>query len=95
MSTNVEIRTATAEDVPIIHDMIKQLADFQGNPEKVIATEEALARTLGLNSEPPGQSDITSTLFKPGQFAKCIIAQVDGQAVGMAVFFYNYATVLS
>lgn len=93
MSTKIAIRTATAEDVPVIHDMIKQLADFQGNPEKVTATDEALARTLWLNSETPAQSDITSTSFKHGQFAKCIIAQVDGQAVGIAVFFYNYATV--
>jgi hypothetical protein len=100
MTTKVEVRAATGKDVPVIHDMIKQLADFQGNPEKFTATDEALARTLGIESDSLVDSDITPTVFKqrqfkPGQFAKCIIAEVDEQAVGVAVFFYNYATVLS
>jgi hypothetical protein len=92
--SKVEIRPAQPKDVPVILDFIIQLAIFEKCPERVLATEATLAKTLGLESEPTAsETDISATQLKPGQFAKCVIAYVDGNEAGFAVFFYNYSTV--
>jgi GNAT superfamily N-acetyltransferase len=91
MKANVEIRDAESKDVPTILSFITQLAIFEKEEDKVLATQEALTRTLGL--ETPTHSDITSTELKPGQFAKCVIAYVDSEAAGFTIFYYSYSTV--
>src|SRR5437762_10043526 len=91
MKIKVEIRAALPKDIPTILDLITQLADFEKCPERVLATHESLARTLGLESE--GDNSISATQLLPGQFAKCVIAHVDGKEAGFVVFFYNYSTV--
>lgn len=94
MKAKVEVRAAVPQDVPTIHDFITQLAVFEKCPERVFATHETLARTLGLESIPTtSDTDISATQFRPGQFAKCVIAHVDGKDAGFAIFFYNYSTV--
>jgi hypothetical protein len=92
MKTNVDVRPALPKDIPTILDFISQLALFEKCREKVLATHESLARTLGLESE-EGDNSISATQLLPGQFAKCMIAYVDGKEAGFAVFFYNYSTV--
>jgi hypothetical protein len=92
MKTKVEVQPASPKDVPAILDFITQLAVFEKCPEKVLATHESLARTLGLESE-EGDKSISATQLLPGQFAKCVIAYIDGKEAGFAVFFYNYSTV--
>jgi hypothetical protein len=95
MKAKVQVRSAVPKDIPVIHDFISQLAVFEKCPERVLATYETLTKTLGLQSEPaPTETDITATHFRPGQFAKCVLAEVDGKEAGIAVFFYNYSTVL-
>ena len=90
----VEIRPAQPKDLPVILDFITQLAVFEKFPERVVATEATLAKTLGLESEPTtSETDISATNLKPGQFAKCVIAYVEGEEAGFAVFFYSYSTV--
>lgn len=90
----VTVRPAVPADVPTILDFITQLAVFEKCPEKVLATEDALRKTLGLEAEPsPSETDISATALLPGQFAKCVIAQVGSEDAGFAVFFYNYSTV--
>jgi hypothetical protein len=94
MKAKVEVRAAVPNDVPVIHDFITQLATFEKCAERVLATYETLAKTLGLESEPTDlEIDISATQLRPGQFAKCVIACVDRKEVGFAVFFYNYSTV--
>jgi hypothetical protein len=94
MRVKVDVRAAAAKDIPVIHDFITQLAVFEKCPERVLATYETLRKTLGLESEPASSDiDITATQLRPGQFAKCVIAEVDGKEAGFAVFFYNYSTV--
>src|ERR1700724_83318 len=93
-STMLTVRPAVPADVPTILAFITQLAVFEKCPEKVLATEDTLRKTLGLESEQsPSETDISSTALRDGQFAKCVIAQVDNQDAGVAVFFYNYSTV--
>ena len=91
MKSKVDIRAAKEDDVATIYDFIMQLAVFEKAPEKVLATPETLTRTLGLNG--PSDTEITATTLKPGQFAKCMIADVDRKPAGFIVFFYNYSTV--
>src|SRR5271155_1814075 len=92
--TTVQISPARPKDVPIILEFIYQLAVFEKCPERVLATHETLAKTLGLEQEPTAEeTDISATQLKAGQFAKCVIAHVDGNPVGFSIFFYNYSTV--
>jgi hypothetical protein len=94
MRAKIDIRAATPNDVPVIHDFITQLAVFEKCPEKVLATHESLSKTLGLDSQPTdSETDIAATQLNPGQFAKCVIAHIDGKEAGFAIFFYNYSTV--
>lgn len=77
--THVEepkIREATAEDVPVILTLIRELAAFERLPDQVVATEETLRETL----------------FGDDAVARVILAEVGGEAVGFAVYFFNFST---
>jgi hypothetical protein len=94
MKTKVDIRPAVPKDIPTILEFIQQLANFEKCPERVFATHATLATTLGLETEPTAaEVSIDATQLKPGQFAKCVIAEVDDKDAGFAIFFYNYSTV--
>ena len=94
MKTEIVVRAAVPEDIPTIHDFVTQLAVFEKCPERVLATHETLAKTLGLESPPSSSdTDISATQLRPGQFAKCVIAQIDDKNAGFAIYFYNYSTV--
>lgn len=43
---NLKIRTAVLDDVPLILQFIKDLADYEGLLDEVVATEEILRRSL-------------------------------------------------
>lgn len=80
--------------------MIKELADYENEPEKVLATEDSLKRTLTFA---PGGS--TAQHSNPG-YAKALILRTPanpsttykyaddkpGSVAGMALFFNNYST---
>ncbi len=70
------IRPATAADVPLMLDLISALAEYEREPDAVLATEEALLRD-GFGATP---------MFR------CAIAEWDGAPAGFALFFYNYST---
>ncbi|KAJ3297746.1 hypothetical protein HK104_000157 [Borealophlyctis nickersoniae] len=72
----VEIRPATAADVPLILRLIKDLALYEKAPEKVLATEQSLHETL----------------FASQPYAHVVIAVLDGVEAGMALYFFNYST---
>lgn len=72
--------------------MIRELAEYEKEPDKVLATEETLRRTLTLKSTSSHHNT------NPG-FAKTLILRVtssdtpDVQKVaGMALYFNNYST---
>jgi GNAT superfamily N-acetyltransferase len=71
-----EIRPATSGDVPIILQFVHELAEFEREADKVIATEPLLFEAL----------------FGPHPAAEAVIAELDGAAVGMALFFHNFST---
>ena len=74
----MKIRAADRSDAPLILAFIRELAAYEKLAEDVVATEETLA----------------ATLFGPHPAAEVLIAELDGAAVGFALFFPNYSTFL-
>ena len=72
----LSIRKATAQDAPLILDFIRRLAEYEREPNAVVATEEDLIRD-GFGSEPK---------------YRCLIAEWGGAPAGFALFHYNYST---
>ena len=73
------IRSATEADVPLILEFIRDLAVYEKLEHKVVATEDALRRTL----------------FGNPRFAEVVFAEVDGKEAGFAIFFHKYSTFLA
>ena len=71
-------RFATPDDVPVILNLIKQLAEYEKAADQVVATEELLHESL----------------FEQ-RAAEVLLVEVDGRAVGFAVFFTSYSTWLA
>ena len=72
----LSIRKATAHDASLILDFIRRLAEYEREPNAVVATEEDLIRD-GFGPEPK---------------YRCLIAEWSNQLAGFAFFFYNYST---
>jgi GNAT superfamily N-acetyltransferase len=71
-----QIRDATVADVPLILQLIRDLATYERAPGEVVATEEGLCEVF-FGDEPS---------------AKVLLAFADGQPVGFAVYFFNFST---
>jgi GNAT superfamily N-acetyltransferase len=70
------IRPARDSDIPAIHQMILELAEYEQQRHEVTATEDDL-RTALLGE-------------RPAVFA--LVAEHEGEPVGFAVWFLNYST---
>jgi GNAT superfamily N-acetyltransferase len=70
------IRFATPGDVPTILRFVRELADYEREADKVVATEALLHEALF--ASPPA--------------AEALIAERDGAPIGMALFFHNFST---
>ena len=70
------IRPATSADVAEIHTLIVELAIYEREPDAVVATVE----------------QIEENLFGADPVAYCHVAEIDGQVVGIAIWFLNYST---
>ena len=78
-SASLDIRAATVDDVPLILELIRALAEYEKLAHEVVATEE----------------DLRETLFGVRPAAEIRIAEWDGQPTGFALFFHNYSTFLA
>ncbi|HJP86361.1 MAG TPA: GNAT family N-acetyltransferase [Gemmatimonadaceae bacterium] len=76
-STKLEIIRATRTDIPLIRQLILELAEY----------ERALP-----GEAPVTEKDLADTLFGDRPAAEVIIAYMDNQPVGFALFFHNYST---
>ena len=74
--TSFQIRDATVADVPIILQLIRDLATYERAPNDVLATEE----------------DLREVLFGAEPAAKVLIAFENAAPVGFAVYFFNFST---
>ena len=72
----VAVRPAAASDAALILSFIRELADYERLLHEVRAS----------------QADISAMLFAPAPRAFCDIAQVDGEPVGFALWFYSVST---
>lgn len=72
----LNLRPATAADVPVILALIHGLAEYERAPDAVTATEEDLRRDG----------------FGPSPRFHVVLAEWDGEAVGFAFYFHNYST---
>jgi GNAT superfamily N-acetyltransferase len=75
----VQIRPATADDTPLIVELIRGLAEYERLAHECVATEER----------------VRESLFGPRPDAEVVIAEVDGRPAGFALFFHNYSTFLA
>jgi GNAT superfamily N-acetyltransferase len=73
---NFAIRPATIGDVPIILELIRDLATYERAPHDVTATEEQL----------------TDVLFGEKRAAEVLLAFEGDTPIGFAVFFHNFST---
>jgi GNAT superfamily N-acetyltransferase len=76
-STRLEIVSATRADISLIRQFILELAEY----------ERALP-----GEAPVTEKDLADTLFGERPAAEVIIAYMDSQPVGFALFFHNYST---
>jgi GNAT superfamily N-acetyltransferase len=75
---SITIREATEEDVPLIRQFIGELAEYEKLSHEVQATESLLHEHL----------------FGARPVAEAMIAELDGEPVGFALFFHNFSTFL-
>ena len=72
------IRKASANDIPLILELIRELADYEHLSDEAIATPEDLQRD-GFSGDPRFYVEI---------------AEWDGLPAGFALWFFNYSTFL-
>jgi GNAT superfamily N-acetyltransferase len=70
------IRPATADDIPLMHSLVRGLAEYEREPHSVKITQEQLLRDG----------------FGPNHYYECLIAEEDGQPAGFALYFPIYST---
>ena len=70
------IRKATKNDMPSVLELIQELATFEKEPDAVVVTVADLVRD-GFSENP---------LFQ------CFVAEVDGEIIGMALYYYRFST---
>ncbi len=76
LPNNFKIRESTIDDVPIILQLIRDLAEYERAPKAVVATKEGLREVL----------------FGKRPSAEVVLAFENEQPVGFAVFFHNFST---
>lgn len=72
----VAIRSAVPTDSALIYRFVRDLAEYEKLLHSVEATE----------------NDLAAALFGENPKAFCDIAELDGEPVGFALWFYNYST---
>ena len=70
------IHSATLADVPVILELIRELAVYEKLESDAVAKPE----------------DLATHLFGPRPYAECLLADGAGMVVGFALFFHNYST---
>ena len=70
------IRPATPDDIPLIAQLIRDLAEYEKLSHEVRFDEVALKQHL----------------FGPHPLAEVVIGQIDGAPQGFALFFHNFST---
>lgn len=73
---DVVLRPATESDIPTIVGLVRELAEYERDPDAAVATPELMWESL----------------FGDGAVAYAVMADVDGVSVGFALYFFNFST---
>lgn len=72
-----QVRAAVPDDVPVLLELVRELAVYEREPDAVVATVELL----------------DAALFGPAPVASCTVALgPDGEVVGFALWFVTFST---
>jgi GNAT superfamily N-acetyltransferase len=74
----IEISAAQEADIPLILDLIAELAEYEKLQDQAVATGDSLRQAL----------------FGPRPAAEAVIARVNGEAAAFALYFHNFSTFL-
>ena len=77
--SNLVVRAATADDTSILFKFIIDLAIYEKAEHEVLATEQT----------------IKASIFSENSHVFALICELDGVAVGSAIYFFNYSTWLA
>lgn len=72
----MNIRKGKKEDMPAVLQLIKELAVFEKEPDAVVITAE----------------DLLADGFSENPLFHTFVAEIDGQIVGTALYYYRYST---
>jgi RimJ/RimL family protein N-acetyltransferase len=75
----LSITEAAAEDAPLLLQFILELAEYEKLSHAVVGTATELRRTL----------------FGVDKYARAVVARLDEEPVGFALYFFNYSTFLA
>jgi len=76
MSDVITIRPAREDEVPLVLQFVRELAEYEHLLHEAVASEERVRRDL----------------FGPRPYAEVVFACLDDEPVGFALFFHNYST---
>lgn len=74
--TAIEIRPATRDDVPLVFEFVRALAEYEKMSDEVVATED----------------DFADAMFGEHALLEGLLAYVDGEPAGFAIFFHNFSS---
>ena len=77
--SEIIIREATLNDADLLLTFIKELAIYEKAEDEVLATVDT----------------IKDTMFSENTLVHGLICELDGVAIGSAIYFYNYSTWLA
>jgi GNAT superfamily N-acetyltransferase len=72
----VQIRPAAPDDIPLILSLVRELAKYERAPEQAVGTE----------------AQLHDGLFGTERVAEAVIAEVDREPAGFALFFRTFST---
>jgi GNAT superfamily N-acetyltransferase len=70
------IRAAQPSDVPVVLELVRELATYEREPDAVVATED----------------DFRAALFGDEPTASCHVAEADGEVVAFALWYRTFST---
>jgi GNAT superfamily N-acetyltransferase len=70
------LRDARPEDLPEVVRLVRALAEYEKLLHEAVGTEE----------------DFRAAMFGPNPRAHCTLAEAEGRAVGVAIWFFNFST---
>lgn len=80
---SISIRPATPADIPLILQLVYELATYERAPEQAVATPALMQRALFGDPARDG---------KGAGIAECVIGEIDGTPQGLALWFHHFSS---